>query len=495
MALINFVDPADAEGLKTYGDDIFVRTNKVFARRRPQSHKIKTAKRRTSATVFQDIVELWESLTPAERSTWETYFTEVPDSKNAYNAFVKNNMQGLYPAIADIAAIRSITTPAQFPSVPKDFQATYNYAQDAIICTWTNTYTDTTWIEAWEFIVPGRRRNAWWPWRFVAWAPAADESLSIDVSDLDVGRETVVSIRALNNRGEVSALAEPQTVQKTAAPPLPDYLFFANRNLHNIHRHYTSDLSHITTLSTRGGSFSTFDRPCGVHADTTHLYVLDTYHVGDEICKYTLPDFTFVDSGPSSTPDLVGRYPYQLDGDDDYIYIASEYGITKHRKSDLARVLYYVDWYTTWLYHPHGICEHGTSVYLCDTGNHRIQERAKSDFSLIQYLGSQGSGDDQFDTPHGIATDGTYLYIADTNNHRIKIHLVSNLSYVDKFGSYNNPFIYPRGVDVDDSYIYVSDSGNDRIRKFRKSDHVQVAHIGPPTDNIDEPRQICTSFT
>ena len=69
------------------------------------------------------------------------------------------------------------------------------------------------------------------------------------------------------------------------------------------------------------------------------------------------------------------------------------------------------------------VCVSSTHVYICDTNNHRIVKRLKSDFSFVSSFGTQGSGDDEFDTPIGICTDDTHLYIVDSGNDRIKKHL------------------------------------------------------------------------
>lgn len=112
---------------------------------------------------------------------------------------------------------------------------------------------------------------------------------------------------------------------------------------------------------------------------------------------------------------------------------------------------------------PVGICTDGTHLYIVDGSNHRIVKRLCTTLAYVAQIGTRGSGDDQFEYPQYICTDNTYLYIADTNGHRIKKHLCSTLAYVSQTGSYGNPpgddeFYYPSPIATDGNFVYVVDA-------------------------------------
>ncbi|MCH2672707.1 MAG: hypothetical protein MK011_10600, partial [Dehalococcoidia bacterium] len=84
--------------------------------------------------------------------------------------------------------------------------------------------------------------------------------------------------------------------------------------------------------------------------------------------------------------------------------------------------------------------------------------------------GTYGSGDGELNTPSGIAvaSDGS-VYVPDTGNHRIQ-KFTSEGGFVTKWGTQgtgDGEFDEPTGVAVaSDGSVYVADSWNDRIQKF-----------------------------
>jgi hypothetical protein len=106
---------------------------------------------------------------------------------------------------------------------------------------------------------------------------------------------------------------------------------------------------------------------------------------------------------------------------------------------------------------------------VADTGNHRIQKFT----SLGVYaatIGSQGTGDGQFDGPSGIAIDSNgFIYVADTGNNRIQKFSPAGL-FVTKWGTYgtgSSQFNGPRGLAFhSNGNIFVADTGNQRIQVF-----------------------------
>jgi DNA-binding beta-propeller fold protein YncE len=146
---------------------------------------------------------------------------------------------------------------------------------------------------------------------------------------------------------------------------------------------------------------------------------------------------------------------------------------------------------------PNDICSDGTYLYVVTIGDDRVQKRSLTPPYLVSaYIGSNGSGDDQFANPCGICTDGTYIYIADSDNNRIVKRNCSNLAYVAKLGTAgtgDSQFSDVKGICTDGTYLYIADTGNDRIKKHLCSDLSYVSKIGTVgtgDDQFDSPAAI-----
>jgi DNA-binding beta-propeller fold protein YncE len=117
------------------------------------------------------------------------------------------------------------------------------------------------------------------------------------------------------------------------------------------------------------------------------------------------------------------------------------------------------------------------SIYVADTGNHRIQVFDKEGNFLLKW-GSEGTEPGQLSEPWGIAIaqDGT-VYVTDTWNHRVQAYS-STGEFLRTFGTFANvqegdpqaepgKFWGPRGIAVDrEGNLYVTDTGNKRVEKF-----------------------------
>ncbi|MHA2403074.1 MAG: 6-bladed beta-propeller, partial [Candidatus Kariarchaeaceae archaeon] len=86
----------------------------------------------------------------------------------------------------------------------------------------------------------------------------------------------------------------------------------------------------------------------------------------------------------------------------------------------------------------------------------------------IATIGSDGTGDGEFDRPFGITIGETHIFVADTYNHRIQIFDRSG-NFVTKFGSYGSgdgQFNHTYGIAVNDNHIFVTDGMNNRVQIF-----------------------------
>jgi sugar lactone lactonase YvrE len=110
-------------------------------------------------------------------------------------------------------------------------------------------------------------------------------------------------------------------------------------------------------------------------------------------------------------------------------------------------------------------------VYVLDTFNHRIQ-KFNSSGAFLGLWGSQGGGEEEFNSPWGIAVTPDVIYVADTLNHRVQVFYEDG-SYAGTWGREGDEpgyFNYPSAVAVDgEGYVYVVDTYNNRIQKFDRS--------------------------
>ena len=111
------------------------------------------------------------------------------------------------------------------------------------------------------------------------------------------------------------------------------------------------------------------------------------------------------------------------------------------------------------------------NIYVADTSNNRIQKFDKNG-NFIAVLGGPGTENGQFYSPWSIAIDSDdNIYVADKSNERIQ-KFDSNWTFLTKWGSLGSgegQFRSPQGVGVVDGYVYVADCYNHRIQKFNSN--------------------------
>jgi sugar lactone lactonase YvrE len=142
------------------------------------------------------------------------------------------------------------------------------------------------------------------------------------------------------------------------------------------------------------------------------------------------------------------------------------------------------------------------TLYVADTGNHRIQHLA-ADGTVLDTWGSFANLD-QGEAPGGtlnepwgiaVAPDGT-VYVADTWNNRVQ-HFSADGRFLGMWGTFGQAetpttFWGPRDVAVDASgRVYVADTGNKRVGVFDEAGN-SLGEIGEPgggplPGQLDEP--------
>ena len=116
------------------------------------------------------------------------------------------------------------------------------------------------------------------------------------------------------------------------------------------------------------------------------------------------------------------------------------------------------------------------TIYIADTGNHRIQRWAYGACSgvTVAGTGTLGTADSQLYYPVSITIDrNQYMYIADSFNNRIQRWAPSACSgqclvgCSRLTGAGSNLLYYPQSVAFDDQgALYVSDGTQNRVQKF-----------------------------
>ena len=161
---------------------------------------------------------------------------------------------------------------------------------------------------------------------------------------------------------------------------------------------------------------------------------------------------------------------------------------------------------------PGGITAVGTTLYVCDSGNHTVRKIVSTSGAVTTVAGSAGNAGStdnttatlvRFNSPRGIATDlaGSALYVADTGNHKIRKVVASTGATTTYAGSgaagagngvgTAASFSSPEGVACLGSYVYVADTGNHTIREITPSGAVGdvttfagTAGVQDFTDNV-----------
>ena len=205
MPQIKFVDISDAKWRRTGGDKIYVREGKAIVRRKGAPSVTKSSSLQKVQQLMRAIAADYKTLSPAQKVAWDSYKTYTPEGRSAWNAMFANNMRGQYPNVACISEILNISSPATPPHDPIGFTANYFEANDSIRITWTDDYSERTYIQAFEWIAPGRERAFNIPWRYVDTVLSPIKQITVPASRLVAGSTSKLFIRALNLRGEVSS--------------------------------------------------------------------------------------------------------------------------------------------------------------------------------------------------------------------------------------------------------------------------------------------------
>lgn len=145
-----------------------------------------------------------------------------------------------------------------------------------------------------------------------------------------------------------------------------------------------------------------------------------------------------------------------------------------------------------------------SSLVVADSGNDRIQilnfDPISGVMSFLDVIGSVGTGNGQFNDPRDIAVGPLgNLYVADTDNHRVQV-LDPSGNFVRSIGSYGSLqglFNTPQGIGIDASgLIYVADTLNHRVQVFNGGGGFLYAFgsLGASDGYFDQPMDVEIGF-
>jgi sugar lactone lactonase YvrE len=263
-----------------------------------------------------------------------------------------------------------------------------------------------------------------------------------------------------------------------------DGSIYVSDTINNRIQKFTSAGVYISKWGTNGDSLDGYalNHPAGVAvAPDGSVYVADTHHRDyGRILKFTSEGVLVTKWGTNGWGDGGFRLPHGVAVASDGSVYVSEWN-QRFQKFTSAGVYISKSGGSGQgngkFQEPYGIAVASDgSVYVADRDSNRIQKftyDTSQPWSAGVFLtkwGTYGASDGQFSQPYGIAvaSDGS-VYVADTGNHRIQ-KFTSEGVFVSKWGTEgtgDGQFSYPRGVAVaSDGSVYVADTGNHRIQKF-----------------------------
>ena len=161
-----------------------------------------------------------------------------------------------------------------------------------------------------------------------------------------------------------------------------------------------------------GGNYK-FDRPQGIAADSTHVWVAN--YSGNSVTELN----------PSN-----GSWTQTLSG-------------SKYQFSE-----------------PQAITDDGTHVWVANYYGNSVTELNASNGSWIRTI---TGGNYNFDSPQAIAADGTRVWVANYNGNSVTELNASNGSWIQTLSGSNYQFIAPQGINADGTQVWVANAGGDSV--------------------------------
>ena len=133
---------------------------------------------------------------------------------------------------------------------------------------------------------------------------------------------------------------------------------------------------------------------------------------------------------------------------------------------------------------PSGVaCSRDGLLYIADADNHRVQVLHAESGAFVRKVGTQGSGQGQFQYPQGVYLDDDngLVYVADFSNSRVQVHRQDTLAFVrtiivtEQGGQASRPLGVCCGAQ---GLLYVSDWKNRVVQVYERERGTHVKTIG-----------------
>ena len=211
----------------------------------------------------------------------------------------------------------------------------------------------------------------------------------------------------------------------------------------------------------------TWGSPAGICYCDGYIYVLDkTNHV---LVILDHRDLKYINHfgtvGTSGSSNALLDSPEGVCCDGLFIYIADT---GNNRIVKLNRNLSYQKVSTVTLNTPVGIeyDPYENVLLVVNQGDDEVLKISKDLDTEIDSVGSNGTGDGEFDTPEYIAIDDQNFYVTDSGNHRIQVFEKGDMDFLEENGSSgdgNSEYDTPRGICSYKKKLFIVDD-NDRIK-------------------------------
>ena len=535
MSRFYFVDELDIKHITFGGDVIIVKHGIPFSYTYPGRKKKrpffghKYGYGSLSTSLFKLYSDFFQLIPEIFKAHWHEYKQYIGASHSGRNPFLKNNIQVGYAQVSGYGPVSDITSPPQYPDTPLSFSAYFDIDLDGIVIDWLNDQPPDTLIETGMYNPPGFIRPAKEWVKIVKGYLATDEEALVPGRLLNAGRSTLISLRSINTRGEVSPWANFVDVEVSEKPvanftgsprkgPIPLEVAFndlstglvkswlwafgdgnTSESQHPIHT-YTDDQDYfnvkLTVFGVAGSKNSKtkyrYIKPSDIPEDFEYFFLCDTgNYLIIKLYTADLSDTWF--NGTYGTGNYQFKQPVAISVDSFYIYVCDQFNnrITKFSKYEFIYQAKY-DYPAPdpeHLVNPCCVIIDDTMGYIADHSNDRIVKFTKYNMIYHSHFGPTIPGTTDLNGPYGVSVDDEYLYVTDSFNDRIiKFNKFTN-ALNDKIGSHgsgDDQFDTPRGIAVDKTHIFIVDRSNHRIVKRKKSDLSFVAKIGSQGSGNDQ---------
>jgi sugar lactone lactonase YvrE len=264
-------------------------------------------------------------------------------------------------------------------------------------------------------------------------------------------------------------------------------VFVADRDNDRIQR-FDADGTFVLAWGTSGTGNGQFDTPRGIAVDDSgSVYVADSDN--NRIQKFSATGAYLYQWGSSGSGNGQFNNPRGITVDENFqVYVTEDPFNGDRVQKFTSGGAYVTQWGSTGsgngqFQSPRDItADNQGFIYITDTLAHRVQKFTDAGAYVTQW-GSLGTGNGQLNFPIGIVWTGSSLWVVEQNNHRIQ-EFQADGSFVQVFGSRcdlatatgcvdpdgggplesgDGQFDAPTGITLLAGELYITDSGNDRV--------------------------------